>query len=387
MLDKGIRLPFKAFGIPIRLDISLLIALPLMSWLIARNLPRSLELLHLDAPALLTGPAPYLLGLAAAVGLFVSILLHELGHAVVAFKLYGVRTQSITLWILGGVASLASIPRQPYAEAVVAIVGPLTSLLVGAAFYLPHLLLPHGAWPSVHFLCVYLGLTNLVLAIFNLIPAMPMDGGRVLRSLLAIRMTYARATAVAAGVSKFCAILMGLFGFLTGNLLLLLLAFFVFVAGQSESRQTTFEELLRGLPVRTLMTRDPVTVPPDLPLPDLTQQMFTHHHLGFPVVDPTTDLPIGIVTLRQLSANPAASADAATVRDVMVPGPPTLPLDADASAALRLLAERDEPGRILVLDPDGRLAGILTKTDLTHALQIRAVQADARRPRWEPVPV
>jgi CBS domain-containing protein len=179
---------------------------------------------------------------------------------------------------------------------------------------------------------------------------------------------------------------MGLFGFMTGNLILILLAFFVYIAGQSESRQTTFEELLRGLPVRTLMTRDPVTVAPDLPLTDLTQQMFTHHHLGFPVVDPATDLPVGLVTLRQLSANPAAR-DSATVRGVMVADPPTLPLDADASAALRLLSERDEPGRILILESDGRLAGILTKTDLTHALQIRAVQSEAQRPRWEPVPV
>src|SRR5690242_13706880 len=119
MFGKGLRLPFKAFGIPIQLDVSLLIALPLIAWLIARGLGRSLEMLGLDAPQLLVGGMPFLIGLAAAVGLFISVLLHGLGHAVVALKLCGVRTESITLWILGGVASLASIPRQPYAEAVV----------------------------------------------------------------------------------------------------------------------------------------------------------------------------------------------------------------------------------------------------------------------------
>lgn len=375
MLGTSFRLPFKVFGIPIQLDLSLLIALPLISWMIARSLPHSLSLLGIDAPQLVVGAAPYLIGLAAAVGLFLSVLLHELGHAVVALKFYGVRTKSITLWILGGMASLASIPRKPYAEAVVAIVGPVTSFVLAWVFSLPYQFLPHDAYPAVRFLSVYLGLTNVVLAVFNLIPAMPMDGGRVLRSLLALRYPYARATVLAANVSKVCAVLMALFGLLSGNLLLLLVAFFVYLAGQAESRQTTVEEFLRGMPVRTLMTRDPVTVGPDMAVADLTQLMFARHHLGFPVLDPPTGLPVGLVTVGQLTnVSPAT-----TVRDVMIPVPHTLPLDADAAAAFRMLAEGDgsAPSRILVLEPDGRLAGILTKTDLMHALQIRAVQADA----------
>lgn len=376
MLGKGVRLPFKTFGIPIDLDWSLLIALPLISWMIARSLPHSLEVLGLNAPQLLGGPAPYLIGLAAAVGLFVSVLLHELGHAVVALKLYGVRTQSIMLWILGGMASLASIPRQRYAEAVVAIVGPLTSLILALVFYLPQLLLPRDTLPAVHFLSVYLGLTNVVLAVFNLLPALPMDGGRVLRSLLALRFPYARATEVAAGVSKVCALFMGLFGLLGGNLFLLLLAFFVYMAGQAESRQTTFEQLLKGLRVGSLMTRDPVTVPADLPVGELTRVMFEHHHLGFPVVDPATEMPVGVVTLRQISDAPPGNG--AVVRDVMVGNAATVSPDADAAEAFRLLMDGASPAasRLLVVYADGRLAGILTKTDLMHALQIRAVQAD-----------
>src|SRR5206468_10405330 len=149
---------------------------------------------------------PFALGLVGALGLFVSIVVHELGHAVVA-RLYGVKVRRITLWALGGMAEFDEMPRQRGAEAVVAVVGPIVSVAVGVLCWGILGLLPATA-VAPRFVLSFLGGTNIYLALFNLLPAMPLDGGRVLRSLLALRMPHLRATQVAVTISKFLAIAM-----------------------------------------------------------------------------------------------------------------------------------------------------------------------------------
>src|SRR3954452_11763060 len=177
---------------------------------------------------------PYLLGLITALGLFTSVLVHELGHSVVA-RLYGVKVRSITLWLLGGVAAFEDMPRQRGAEAVVAIAGPLVSIAVGALCWLVLKALPPSAVPA-GFVFTYLAFMNVSLAVFNMIPALPLDGGRVLRSLLALRMTHLRATKVAAAVSRVLAVLLGLYGLYTMQFMLVLVALFVYLAVKRELR-------------------------------------------------------------------------------------------------------------------------------------------------------
>src|SRR5215208_3104111 len=229
MFRKAYRLPFTLLRIPIFIAVTFLIILPIFAWTIANQVGSwAVRMGVEDHPALHRPWVPLLLGLVGATGLFASILVHELGHSVTA-RLYGVKVKRITLWLLGGMAQFDEMPRQRGAEAVVAIVGPLVSVAVGVACGLVGRVLPASAVPG-RFVIYYLASTHVLLAVFNMLPALPLDGGRVLRSLLALRMPHLRATQVAATVSKFLAIALGLFGLLSGNLMLVAVAFFVYVA-------------------------------------------------------------------------------------------------------------------------------------------------------------
>src|SRR3954449_2209225 len=238
MFRKAYRLPFTLLGIPVLLDVTFLVILPIFALSIAGRVDYWAQQVGVaDHPSLHAPWMPYLLGLITAIGLFVSVLVHELGHSVVA-RLYGVKVRSITLWLLGGMAQFDEMPRQRGAEAVVAIAGPIVSVAVGVLCGLVLKALPPSAVPA-RFVFTYLAYMNVSLAVFNMIPALPLDGGRVLRSLLALRMTHLRATQVAAGVSKVLAIALGLYGlFGGGGVMLVLVAFFVYMAVNSEVRGT-----------------------------------------------------------------------------------------------------------------------------------------------------
>ncbi|ADD27380.1 site-2 protease family protein [Meiothermus ruber] len=365
MFAKTIRLPLQLLGIPVSLDLSFLIVLPLLAFLIGSQLPLYLRLLQIEAsPDWLQGPMPYVLGLLAALGLFLSVLLHELGHALTA-RAYGVQTREITLWLLGGVAQLEQIPRTRGAEAVIAIAGPIVSLLLSGLFALLRGLAPPGATDG-QFLLGYLSFINLSLALFNLLPALPLDGGRILRSLLALYRPYLEATRTAVAVSKVMAFALGLLGLLIGNLFMLLIAFFVFMAASAEGEQTVLSRTLEGLWVRDLMTREVSTVPPSLTVAELLEKMMLERHVGYPVVEEGRLL--GLISLEDLhGASPQTR-----VLERMRP-PLQVNQDTEALAALQRMAEQGF-SRLLVTDEQGHLIGILSKTDLLRALQLRAAQ-------------
>src|SRR5690606_23158019 len=159
---------------------------------------------------------------------------------------------------------------------------------------------------------------NVVLAVFNLIPALPLDGGRVLRSLLALRMPYLRATQIAAGTSKFLAVLLGMLGFVSLNIWFMLIAFFIYMAVSGETQYAMVSTLLKGIDVDDLMTREVVTVSPETPATELIREMFRERHLSFPVVDHSGSL-MGIVTLQDLRKLKATGGDesSVTVADIM----------------------------------------------------------------------
>ncbi|HEX4054293.1 MAG TPA: site-2 protease family protein [Tepidisphaeraceae bacterium] len=377
MFGRSFRLPFKLLGIPVFVDLSFLLVLPLLAWIIGSQIGEFAKMFGLaNAHALSTGVEPYVLGLIAAIGLFVSVVIHELGHAVTA-RAYGVQVRRITLWFLGGVAQFEDMPRQPGAEAIVAIVGPLVSFAIGAVCWWLERFVPPSASPA-RFIVGYLVYMNIVLAIFNLIPAMPLDGGRVLRSLLALWMPRLQATQIAAGVSKVLAALLGVVGLFSLNFWLLLIAIFIYMSVGAETRFDQFEAITRGLLVRDLMNPDVHAVPPEMHVSELLDHMLRQHHLGFPVVNPSGAV-VGMVTLRQVQGKPPQTA----VSDVMQRDVPTVSDHAPANEALRLMT-RDGLGRVIATADGGRMSGIITKTDLMHLIRLRSAGWDIGYPRPSP---
>ena len=387
MFRKAYRLPFRLLGIPIFIDVTFLIVLPLFAYLIGSQVGAWARTVGVDDhPSLHRAWTPYLLGLIAAVGLFVSILVHELGHSITA-RLYGVQTRRITLWLLGGMAQFDEMPRQRGAEAVVAIVGPVVSVAVGILCWLIGRLLPADAVPA-HFVFNYLAGTNVILAVFNMLPALPLDGGRVLRSLLALRMPHLRATQVAAGVSKFLAIAMGLYGFFGQggpHPMLVLVAFFVYMAANAEVRDSLVADMLAGARVADLMHREVNTVPAEMTIDELARTMIRRHQQGFVVVDPNTSRVVGMVSLEDLQdGGSAGSADRAGAGF----GPGPLPPDATVGQIMRPVCSirqeapaldalqrmsRNGCSRLAVVDPAGNMAGVITRMDLMRAIEMRTM--------------
>lgn len=371
MFGRSLRL-FSLFGIPIQLDVTFLIVLPLFTWMIGNGIRSGREAFgfSFDMSRLQEGALPYLLGLVIVVGLFVSVLIHELGHALTA-KLYGVRTRSITLWLLGGVAQLEGMPKQRGGEAVVAIVGPIVSMALSGVFWIAMRLNP-DRFVATEYVLTYLMSLNLALAIFNLLPALPLDGGRVLRSLLTLWMNPLQATQIAGGVSKVLAFTLGLLGVFTfGNFWLVLIALFIFMAANAETQQSLIEYMLRGIRVRDLMNRKVDSIEPQATVADLMSAMVRERHLGFPVLD--GDRLVGIVDLSDARGVPPET----TVANIMQKEVRTISEDAEALDAFTKMSQSGF-GRLIVVDSTGRMIGIISKTDLMRAIQIRLAAAAPR---------
>ncbi len=366
MFRSGLRLPFTLLGIPVRFDFSFLLILPLFAWLIGSQVPAYVHLLRLNInPATLTsGVIPYLLGLAAAIGLFISVLIHELGHAVVARR-YGVQGKEITLWFLGGMAQFNDLPKQRGAEAIVGIAGPITSFLLALICGLVWRVTPPHAG-AAQFVLSYLTAMNVLLGLFNLLPALPLDGGRVLRSLLALKLEYLQATRVTATVSQIIAILMGLYGFFSLDFFLVIIAFFIYSAVRAETMQAVVAESLKGVAVGDIMTKEVVSAEVDMRVAQLRQLFsFTKHH-GYPVID-VDGRVVGFIKPHQAEG----ADDDALVASIMTTEPSTISAGADALAALQKISGA-EAGRLAVTNYAGKLVGILSRSDLLKAIHARS---------------
>ncbi len=313
----------------------------------------------------------YALSVLAAVLLFASVLLHELAHSYLA-KRYGVNIESITLFLFGGVSAMEEMPKKPGQEAKMAFAGPLTSLIIGFICLLTYGYLispdPVLSKNSAFLILWILGSTNLILGVFNLLPAFPMDGGRVLRSFYARRMSYVKATHSAASVGKFLAILMAIFGIYAGNLWFPLIALFIYVGASEEERSTQAEGALENILVRDIMTKDVVSVSPSMSVEELVQLIFQKKHLGYPVME--GDKLRGVVTLTDIERVPHIERYAALVSDIMTKDVISVPSTARASDALKIISSKNI-GRVLVVD-NGSLVGILSRTDLVHILRLRS---------------
>lgn len=319
------------------------------------------------------------MAIVAAVLFFASLTAHELGHAVQARK-EGMQIEGITLWVFGGVARFSGMFPSARAELRIALAGPAVSLVLGVAFLAAALLidLPSG----VDGVTFWLGQINLLLLVFNLLPALPLDGGRVLRALLWMkRQDFQAATRTAAALGRGFGQLMVAGGLLlvifTGTfsgLWLALIGLFLLGAAEAEAQAAVTRDALGRLRVSDLMVAEPVSVGPDVPLDRFMDEVFLRRrHTAYPVVA-ADGQPLGIVSFRHAAARPRADWPRHTVADAMVPLERALVLAANGElgdAYLELLA--DPLHRALVLD-DGRLAGLLSLTDVTRVLEANAEQ-------------
>ena len=319
-------------GIPVKLHWSFLLVIPLFAWIIGSQIVLTTELIAvlfgvpIDLTLITANFNPYILGTVVALGLFFGVFIHEMAHSLIA-KAKGIEIHSITLLILGGVSQVEDTMPDPKIELPMALAGPLTSLAVGlvssALVYVFDALIEDPAVAGVLvFTFGYLGLLNVLLFGFNLLPAFPMDGGRVLRAWLARRMPLARATRIAADVGKAFAVLFGIVGLLLLNPILIIIAFFIYIGANQEATYLRYNILLQDVTVADAMSSPVTTVEPTVPLARVVEMMYETKHLGFPVVERGS--LVGIITLSDIHKVPQLDREAMQVRDVMTRNPTTL---------------------------------------------------------------
>lgn len=324
-----------------------------------------------------------LFGIVATLLLFFSVTLHELGHSLQALK-YGVKVRDITLMPMGGLARLEEIPEEPNKELRIALAGPLVNfgiaaLLIGvgallnarALITLEELQASFGSvsWSG---LLAYLTSANLILGLFNLIPAFPMDGGRVLRALLAKKMNHAKATKIAAQVGQGFALLMGLWGFMSGSWTLVLIAIFVWMGAGQENQGTQVKHTLGGTTVGQAMTRSPQALQVNDPLSKAVELTLSTSQADFPVLEWGSNRVAGLLCEIDLLRGLQSLGANAAVREVMRTrirfATPDEPLHA---AQQKMLVNRARA--LPVLNPEGELIGLLTADDINEAYRLMAI--------------
>jgi Zn-dependent protease len=368
---------FRLLGIPISLDASWLVILALLTLSLTEMFP---ELMRKYYPGTVS-VAPYyywIMGLVAALAFFVCVLLHELGHAIVA-RSQGMPIRGITLFLFGGVAELGDEPVSAGTEFLMAIAGPVVSVILALVLWGLALVGYHAGWPpEVVIVLGYLGSINGLVLVFNLIPAFPLDGGRVLRSILwAATGKLRQATYWASLLGQAFAWLLigcGVVQFFWENWLsgiwLGLIGFFLNNAARSAYQQVLIRQALQGEPVRHFMNLQPIVVPPSLDLRRWVEDyVYRYHRKTFPVVaDGHLE---GIITTQALAQVPRAEWEQHTVGELMRPDVRALTISPN-SDALQALAKMQRTGssRLLVTEGD-HLIGIISLKDLLRFLNLK----------------
>lgn len=304
--------------------------------------------------------------------LFLCVILHEYGHALTARK-YGIKTRDITIYPIGGVARLERMPEKPIEELWVALMGPAVNVVIAAilfaALFLTGNLVPltELGVASGSFLERVM-VVNISLVLFNLIPAFPMDGGRVLRAILAMRMDYVRATQIAAAIGQGMAFLLGFIG-LFSNPFLLFIAFFVYIGASQEASAVQMKNVISGIPVGRAMLTDYKSLSPRDPLSRMAQLILAGSQHDFPVIDDTERI-IGVVTRDDFLAALTQHGQNTAISAVMRKDPPEVDSYDMVEIALMRIGESGFP--TLPVTHAGRLVGIITAENITEYLMIRS---------------
>lgn len=361
-------------GIPIRLHFTLLIVFSLVTWTLAASF----------MPQFFPGltPAEYwAMGAAGAVLLFASVLLHELSHSILALK-FGIKVRQIILFIFGGVSDIEEETRNPRKEFLIAVVGPATSFVLSAIFT--------GLWlassavqtvPVFEGIMLYGAIINALLGAFNLLPAFPLDGGRILRAALVRRtkrdFDMATDTAVKVGVGISYAIMaIGFLMILTSSFVsgiwLILVGWFLHSGAQSYKYQHELTAILSQVRVSDIMNARFISIPPEITLQESLGRYFSAHmKSAFPITDVNGRL-LGMITLKRVMDVDEQKRQELTVREAMIPLE-ELALIGSSSRGDEAVKKMTKTrlGKVFVCDAEGRLLGMVTKTDLLNVASER----------------
>lgn len=325
------------------------------------------------------GAAAAIAGIAFVAAVFGCVLLHEFGHALAAKK-FGIRTRDITLLPIGGVARLERMPEDPRQELVVALAGPAVNVIIAAALLV--WLVFTSALSPLGRLGVATGpflerllLVNVILVVFNMIPAFPMDGGRAVRALLAMRMDYTRATQIAASLGQGIAMLFGLIGLLTGHFMLLFIALFVWIGAGQEATTVQMKHALGGIPVSRAMVTDFQTLSPTDRLQTPVDLLLRGFQQDFPVM--FGNELIGVLTRSDLLTGLAQRGPDATVQDVMRRDFVTAdPYEMLENALARL---QECQCHTVPVVRNGEVVGLLTADNLGEFMMVQSALEKRRR--------
>ena len=315
--------------------------------------------------------------------MFLCVLLHEFGH-VFAARSYGIRTPDVTLYPIGGIARLERMPRKPAHELVVALAGPAVNVVIAGVIALTMGLKftfdPNHAFHLGTSFWQHLMMWNVLMVVFNMIPAFPMDGGRVLRALLAMMVDYASATRWAATIGQGLAAMVVLAMLLGGgfNPFLLLIAFFIFVAAGQEAAMVTQQEATRNLRVRDAMQTEFHSLSPDALLREAVEHLLAGTQQDFPVLDAAGGIQ-GMLGRTRLIAGLAEHGPSYEAREVMESCGESVAPEDELPSAMAQLQSSTCPA-VPVLDPvSGRLVGLLTRENVGETLMVRAALKQAQR--------
>jgi len=304
--------------------------------------------------------------------LFLCVLLHEFGHIFTA-RHFGVSTPYVTLLPIGGVAQLERIPEEPWQEFLIAIAGPMVNVVItfmlvavgGASLQTS----AAAGIENMHFSMIdRLAAVNLFLALFNLIPAFPMDGGRVFRALLATRLGYVRATEIAAMIGQFVAFALGFFGLLY-NPILIFIAIFVYLAASSEAHMVALRAASRGVPVSHAMMTHFQTLTPAEHLDMAVQTLMQTGQGEFPVVD-GAGKPVGVLGRGELIKAIRTLGPDARVADAMNANMPTISYRTTLEQAFKLLQQKEAPA-VGITDGAGKLVGLVTGETIAQMMMLQ----------------
>ncbi len=359
------------FGIKIGLDLSWFFIVILLSWSLA------VGYFPYYYPDFTTGMY-WIMGIAGTLGLFICIILHELGHALVA-KHYKLPISQITLFIFGGVAEIKKEPRTPKVEFLMALAGPIVSVILAAGLYFLAVMGERLGWPLPWIAVLgYLALINIIIVLFNMVPAFPLDGGRILRSILWwIKKDFSWATRISTRIGSgfgFLLIFLGIFALISGHFLsgfwFIILGLFLQRAANSSRTQHYITRELRGERVGRFMTKDPISVPPDITIKQFVEHYVYHsyHHI-YPVTEKKHLL--GYISLQEVKSIPHEEWTGITVEKAMITTShfKTVTPETRALEALNLLNQTDMPSLFVVKGK--KLIGLVTAQDLFKLISIR----------------
>lgn len=362
---------FRLLGFEVKVDLTWLI----LAFLVTASLAQGLFPVLYQG---LTLQTYWLMGVVGALGLFFSIVFHELSHSVVA-RQFDFRIKGITLFIFGGVAEMDEEPPSARAEFFMAIVGPISSFVLAFAFYGLYLLSTALNGPTpLEGIAFYLAYLNALLAVFNLVPAFPLDGGRVLRAALwGWKDNFRRATRIASQIGSgfgVALIILGVWAFLLGNFIggmwWILIGMFLRNAAGMSYQQLLMREALHGEPVRRFMNASPVTVPPTISLQELVEDyIYKYHYKMFPVVEDSK--PLGCISVKEVQGVPKAEWSQRPVKEIMDPCSEenTIGPDIDAMKAWSIMSQSGK-SRLMVVEK-GRLVGLIALRDLMKFISLK----------------